>query len=432
MSTRVFWGEEQVLRKAQELGGCLVLYSGGLDGTYFLAQVAKLPGAVRCVPLVADLGWPAPLEAIAARARALTGDCIVEDAVSLFADEYVAPSIRANALYNGDYPLSASLSRPLLAELAARYARERGLRMVVHTSTVLQNSSVRMTKTLLRLDENLVVGMPSLMHETSRLEKAAFVAGTQVGEIFSDSASKDANLWCEETESADHLDPENGMDPEASYPPPATLPGQRDIALGFQNGLPSSLDGRPMRLCDLIKTLDDLGKSYGLGLFSGLEQCPLGPKRLEVRRASGAALIVAAHRALEMAVLDERTLATKRILELEWTNLASGGEWHSPARRAIDAYMESLSDRVEGTVTLRLAPHRFRVAGLSTPNRNYLSALEESSFSLEEAKGMDSLVSMLLFGETPVGAALEAGSGSAHEVAVQEDETVSVMVTKAL
>lgn len=398
MVKRIVWGESEVLARIRELGSCLTLYSGGLDSSYFLSQVARLPG-VRCLPLVADIGGYDNVQEVAAQARAIVGDCRICEAEEEFAEHFVAPAIHANALYNGDFPLSASLSRPLLATLAVRLARQEDIAMVVHTSTILQNSCPRMTRSILRLDDRIEVGMPNLFNDVSREHKMMVVGSSRHPDSSLGSASSDVNLWCEETESAGSVDPEQAMDPERVYPP-SQGPGveEQEAVIEFSQGLPCRLDGRELPLHKLIREVDELARRYDVGLFSGLEQTPLCTlKRLEVRRCGGAAVLVEAHRALESASLDERTLATKRFLEQEWVRLASAGEWFSPSKDAIDGFMTSLASGVSGTVRIRFAPYRFLIAGVVCDHPLYLTADEEDALRFEGETAEKRLLASLLF-----------------------------------
>lgn len=398
MTTRVIWGETDVLERISQLGSCLSLYSGGLDSSYFLFQVSRLPG-VRCLPMVADIGGYENVREVVEQARAIVGECHVCEAKEEFAEEFVAPAILANALYNGDFPLSASLSRPHLATLAVRLARQEDLAMVVHTSTILQNSCPRMTRSILRLDDRLEVGMPNLFNETTREHKMKVLGSSRHPNRSLGSASSDVNLWCEETETVEFIDPESSMDPEWVYPPsqqPEAPEAQAVIA--FRDGLPYALDGRELPLEALVREVDTLARRYDVGLFSGLEQTPLNTlKRLEVRRCGGAAVLIAAHRALECAALDERTLSTKRFLEQEWVSLISAGDWFSPLKDAIDGFMQSLAKGVTGEVTLRFAAYRFLVSGVRCEDPLYLTAKEEEALSFEGDNAEKRMLAALLF-----------------------------------
>jgi argininosuccinate synthase len=348
----------RVLTTLEEIKGAggriLVLYSGGLDGSFFLDWGRR--NGLDMLAAHVCTGDTDP--ARARRHAAVLGVPLIEAEVrDRFHDEYVAAAIRGNAYYQGRYPVGSSLTRPLMAETAAELARKHGCQVVLHTATYMQNTASRLTLGILALDPDLVVAAPFLSSAITREDKLLGLAGR--GLDFPDGVySIDANPWARVIECGTLEDPRNPL-PEIgvfSWTRDAwDTPGRpADLTLTFRDGLPVACEDEEVSLRSLVARLNQLGGRYGVGRFSGLEDVAFGVKNHEIREAPAAHVITTAHRALEGAVLSERELTLKAHLDNEWTNLIVSGHWHSRLARSVRAFADMMSAPVEGRVGLRL------------------------------------------------------------------------------
>jgi argininosuccinate synthase len=402
----IYFGLSEVMQALKEKHRCVFLYSGGLDGTHFLSEVSRLLPCTRVLPVIVDLGSGASLDSAVQIARKLTGDCIVFDGVEEFLSDFVKPAIICNGNYDSEYPLSASLSRPCLAGIAIRIANEREVDMVVHTSTAMQNSSVRLTKALRLLNSNISVGMPSYFDDPPRETKL-----DQVRELMpwkgSSSLSSDSNIWCSEVESLPGIDPECSVDIHPYLGITGLEQGSRTIQLRFESGIPVELEGERQDLAKLIHNLNEIGKDHGIGYYSWLEATPLGGKRLETRLCPAAAILFKAHKMAESGTLTENELNVKRTLDNEWVRLASRGDWYSPLKLAIESFASSLSSRVSARIELQLQNGSISLLSVTSENHSYLRMRDEESLS-QVLRGAGpaayrELFARLLFGDPRTG-----------------------------
>ncbi|PWW60405.1 argininosuccinate synthase domain-containing protein [Actinokineospora spheciospongiae] len=348
-------------------GKCVLLYSGGLDSSYFMWWAAQR--GIDLVALSVRLGAPDDPDAdgLAALPDELGHPLRVVDATEAFVEEHVRPAIRANCLYQGIFPVSSTLSRPLMARIAVDLAREVGADCVVHTAEFHQNSCARFNNSIRALAPELVVGNPLLEERISRPEKLRALAGA-VGERGIHSV--DANIWARVIENGE-LDSVANRVPEHVFAwtrgPGRSTREPEELVLGFTGGVPTSLDGRALPLRDLLTELNARAGGFGIGRFNGVEDTRYGHKNHEVREAPAAAVVLAAHRHLEQVVLTGTELRVKAALDHEWTDLVVAGGWYSTLRAALDRFQERISLPVHGEVGVVLAPGSAYVSWVDSP-----------------------------------------------------------------
>jgi argininosuccinate synthase len=363
----------------------LLLYSGGLDTSVMLKWIQDRYHA-EVVCLTVNLGQPgedyAVIEDKARRLGAL--ECHVIDAREEFARKYIAPAIKANALY-GDYPLFTALGRPLIAKLAVDHARRTGCDTIAHGCTGKGNDQVRIEATVATLGPELKVIAPVRSWQMGREEEIAYAkehgipikgshpAGTEVAPY-----SIDDNLWGRSSEGRwiEDLDhpPEDDVfqlvtRPEQAPDEPQTL------TLGFERGLPIALNGEPTELVPLIEAAADIAARHGVGIVDHIEDRIVGLKVRDIYEAPAAALILPAHRELERLVGTIHQNQFKPQLDRQWAYLVYAGLWWEPLRVNLDAYMDSVNDRVTGTVGLKLYKGHARVITRESPHAVYDAAL---------------------------------------------------------
>jgi argininosuccinate synthase len=369
----------------------LLLYSGGLDTSVMLKWIQERYHA-EVVTLTVNLGQPGEdYGVIEGKARQIGAvECHVVDAREEFANEYVAPAIKANALYGGGYPLFTALGRPLIAKLAVEYARRSGCDTVAHGCTGKGNDQVRIDATVATLAPELKVIAPVREWAMGREEEIAYArehgipvkGGTEVVPY-----SIDDNLWGRSSEGRWIEDLAHAPDEDVFQlvTPPRLAPDDpQRIELEFERGLPVALDGERLSLFELIERAGEIGARHGVGIVDHIEDRIVGLKVRDIYEAPAAAIILPAHRELEKLVCTIHQNQFKAGLDHHWAYLVYAGLWWEPLRGDLDAYMESVNAQVSGTIGLELYKGTARVITRSSPNAVY----DQSLASFSESGGL--------------------------------------------
>jgi argininosuccinate synthase len=360
----------------------LLLYSGGLDTSVMLKWIQDSYGA-EVVCLTVNLGQPGEdYGVIEGKALALGAlECHVVDAREEFAREYLAPAIRANALYGGGYPLFTALGRPLIAKLAVEHARAAGCDTIAHGCTGKGNDQVRIEATVATLAPELKVIAPVRSWQMGREEEIAYARehGIPVkGGTEATPYSIDDNLWGRSSEGRWIEDLEHA--PEDDVFQLVTRPEQapdkaETIELGFEAGLPVSLDGQRLGLVELIERVAEIAARHGVGIIDHIEDRIVGLKVRDIYEAPAAAVILPAHEDLERLVCTIHQNQFKPQLDHQWAYLVYAGLWWEPLREDLDAYMGRVNERVTGTIGVKLYKGHARVVTRSSPNAVYDASL---------------------------------------------------------
>lgn len=387
---------------------CIVLYSGGLDSSYFLWW-ARHQG-IDVLALHIHLGPGEINPEVADTATQLGAELHAYDRTDRFVNHYVAPAIQAHALYQNQFPVCSSLSRPLMAAEAVRLAADADVNCIVHTSTFVQNSATRFNVSLRALAPHLMIGNPFIREPIARQHKLAQLQAAGVP-TRSSVYSIDENLWGRVIECGELDDPGCPIPEHVFLRTCHAVDAPRtscDVTLRFEAGLPVALDGVSLPLRELVVRLNDLGGTYGVGRFNGLEDTPLGLKNHEVREAPAAAAIFTARAALERAVLTQREARVKSQMDYEWTELVTNGGWYTPLKEALEACILRLSRYVSGDVVLQYAPGHVFVRATRAPHAPHLwntQAVAEpwfEAFSYREFFEISTLAHRLRLTHTPV------------------------------
>ena len=396
----------------------VLAFSGGLDTTCSIAWLKEDYGFDEVVAVLVDVGQAFDLEESIARGKAAgASDIILVDRKEFFADEVVARAIKANALYEGRYPLVSALSRPVIAEAVASIAEEIGAEAVVHGCTGKGNDQLRFELAFKANYPGVRVIAPLRDHMWAREDEVAFALerGIPVSQTVESPFSIDENLFGRSIEAGVLEDAWNAPpeEPYALTSSPADAPPATEVVIGFEQGIPVSLDGETLPLADLIATLNKLAGVYGIGRIDMIENRAVGIKSREVYEAPAAMVLIEAHRSLEDLVLTKDELRTKRVLETRWTELVYDGLWFSRLRPSIDAFVDSTQEVVTGEVRVKLAPG----AAVVTGQRSELALYSESlasyaageTFPHEAAEGFIKITSL----ETELLARLARGRATA-------------------
>jgi argininosuccinate synthase len=360
------------------VGRVLLLYSGGLDTSVMLHWIQDRYDA-EVVTLTVELGQPGEdYEAVTSKARQLGAlDTIVVDAREEFARDYVLPAIKANALYGGGYPLFTALARPLIAKLAVAQARASGCDTVAHGCTGKGNDQVRIDGTVAALDPELKILAPVRDWSMGREEELAYARDNGIplkGGTAISPYSIDDNLWGRSSEGREieDLAAPASDDVFQLVTRPEEAPDEAQLLrVGFQRGVPVSLDGEPLGLVELIERAAEAGQRHGVGIVDHIEDRIVGLKVRDLYEVPAAAILLTAHRDLEKLVSTIHQNNFKRALEDKWAYLCYAGLWLEPLRLDLDAYMESANGQVTGEVTVKLFKGSASVVARSSPHALY-------------------------------------------------------------
>ncbi|HEY5977662.1 MAG TPA: argininosuccinate synthase [Solirubrobacterales bacterium] len=384
----------------------LLLYSGGLDTSVMLKWIQDSYEA-EVVCLTVNLGQPGEdYEVIAEKAKRLGAlECHVVDAREQFAEEFLVPAIKANALYGGGYPLFTALGRPLIAQLAVDHARSSGCDTIAHGCTGKGNDQVRIEATVATLAPELKTIAPVRSWQMGREEEIAYArehgipvkGGTEVTPY-----SIDDNLWGRSSEGRwiedlEHA-PEDDVFQLVTRPEEAPDEPQA-IAVTFEAGVPVAVDGERLGLVDLLERVAEIGGRHGVGIVDHIEDRIVGLKVRDIYEAPAAAILLTAHQELEKLVSTIHQNQFKSDLDRHWAYLVYAGLWWEPLRGDLDAFMDSANSQVTGTIGLKLYKGSVRVVTRSSPNAVYdadLASFAESGglFSQSASPGFIELWSL--------------------------------------
>jgi argininosuccinate synthase len=389
-----------------EVRRVLLLYSGGLDTSVMLKWIQDRYGA-EVVCLTVNLGQPgedyAVIEDKAKRLGAL--ECHVVDARERFANDFVVPAIKANALYGGGYPLFTALGRPLIAELAVEYARRSGCDTIAHGCTGKGNDQVRIEATVATLAPELKTIAPVRSWQMGREEEIAYArkhgipvkGGTEAAPY-----SIDDNLWGRSSEGRWIEDlghaPEDDVFQLVTRPEEAPDEAET-VTVEFEAGVPVALNGERLGIVDLLEAVAEIGCRHGVGIVDHIEDRIVGLKVRDIYEVPAAAILLPAHQELEKLVGTIHQNQFKPGLDQKWGYLVYAGLWWEPLRADLDAYMGAVNAQVSGTIGLKLYKGSVRVVTRSSPNAVYdadLASFAESGglFSQTASPGFIELWSL--------------------------------------
>jgi argininosuccinate synthase len=374
----------------------LTLFSGGLDSTYVLKELAR-KHCGEIFALTVDLGDDVNREDIAALAARFGAKSIVIDGREIFAQDAVLPALRCNARYMSMYPISASLSRPIICRFAVDLARKNGCDAIIHTANQSQNSLRRLNGALAQLGFNGFYGSPYEYSAVSREQKMEELRNIGLDSFRARGTSGDSNLWCREFESGSLDNPEtfhaaeNLFDWSITQPPADVV---ETISVTFREGTPVALDGVDMSLVELIAQANRRVGRFGIGRFSGLEHLECGEKVLEVREAPAAHLLMDAYRHLETASLDSELLREKLSLEQIWVREAVEGRWYGNLRTAAEQFIKETAKQISGMVQYELRAGAADVCSICATKPLYLTNRDAWEKEAARRRGSRSLRSM--------------------------------------
>ncbi|WP_028477460.1 argininosuccinate synthase [Nocardia sp. CNY236] len=338
----------------------VLAYSGGLDTSVAISWIGKETGA-EVVAVAVDLGQGGE-DMNVVRQRAL--DCgavesIVVDARDEFADEYCLPTIQANALYMGQYPLVSAISRPLIVKHLVEAAKAHGANTVAHGCTGKGNDQVRFEVGIGALAPELTVTAPVRDYAWTREKAIAFAEenALPINVTKKSPFSIDQNVWGRAVETGFLEDLWNAPTKDVydyTSDPTVNFEAPDELVVSFSKGVPVAIDGRPVSVLEAIVELNHRAGRQGVGRLDMVEDRLVGIKSREIYEAPGALTLIAAHQALEHVTIERELGRYKRQVEQRWGELAYDGLWFSPLKRALDAFIGDTQHHVSGDIRMVL------------------------------------------------------------------------------
>jgi argininosuccinate synthase len=374
----------------------VLAYSGGLDTSVAIPWLKEKYGA-EIIAVTLDLGQGRELNQIRERAMS-TGAirCHVLDVREEFARDYILPALQADALYEERYPLATALSRPLIARKLVEIARMENAGAIAHGCTGKGNDQVRIDVSARAIDPDIEVIAPAREWGMTRPEEIAYARARNVSvpTTIASPYSTDQNLWGRSIECGVLEDPWNEPpdDIYALTKAPADAPDvPAYVEIGWQDGVPATVNGVEMPLVELIDSLETIAGVHGVGRIDMVENRLVGIKSREVYEAPAALLLHQAHRELEGFVIPRDLQRVKLRLSQDYADLVYNGLWFSPTRSAIDAFVQDVQRRVTGAIRLKLYKGSCRVVGRKSPFALYEHGLatydEGDTFDHSAAEG---------------------------------------------
>lgn len=353
----------------------VLAYSGGLDTS--VATMWLKEQGYEVITMTADVGQQVDLEAAKQKAlKSGASKAYVMDLKQEFVKEFVWPALKANAMYQGTYPLNSALSRPLIAKVMAMVAKKENAGAVAHGCTGKGQDQVRIEVCTNALNPELDVLAPVRDWHFSREAEMEYAQAHDIPVMATTASpySIDENIWGRSIECGILEDPWNEPPADAytlTVDPWNAPDHQEFVEITFEKGNPVALNGEAMDGPSLIQTLNEQAGKHGVGRIDMVEDRLVGFKSREVYECPAAMTLIAAHKALETLTLDKKVLASKKELEVKYAELTYEGYWYSPLKEAIDSFVDTTQEYVNGVVKVRFYKGQAVVRGMKSPNSIY-------------------------------------------------------------
>lgn len=355
----------------------VLAYSGGLD-TSVCVKILQEKYACDVVTVTVDVGISeGELREAEEKAKKLGAEHYTLDAKDEFVNEYIFRSIKANGQYEG-YPLSTALARPLIAHKVVDIAKKKGAECLAHGATGKGNDQFRFEAVFRTQAPDMRIIAPIREGNMTRKESVAYAKKHGIAVSAEKPFSVDENLWGRSIEGG-MLENPGSIAPEEIFQwTKQTSDVSETIEIGFEKGVPVSLNNKRIEGVKLIGELNSLAGSHGIGRIDIIEDRIIGLKARENYECPAAVVLLAAHKDLERLVLSREELKFKEYIDLKWGELVYRGLWNEPLRKALDAFIDQTQMRVSGSVKLELGAGAYRV--IARESENALYSEDEVSF----------------------------------------------------
>ena len=384
----------------------VLAYSGGLDTSVIIPWLKENYGGCEVIACCADIGQGDELKAVHDKAlRSGASKCFILDLTEEFLTDYVWPTLKAGAVYEGKYLLGTSFARPLIAKKLVEIAKQEGAEAIAHGATGKGNDQVRFELTVKALAPNMGIIAPwrewDLLSRTQEIEYAK----KHNIEISSDNKkySMDRNIWHLSHEGSDLEDPWNAPHNEMmliSKAPEDAADKPEEVTLDFEKGIPVAVNGEKLGAVELLTKLNEIGARNGVGIVDICENRLVGMKSRGVYENPGGAILYYAHRELEYLCLDRATYHFKETAAIRFGELVYDGMWFCQLREALSAFVDSTQETVTGTVKLKLYKGNIMSAGskseYSLYNQEFVTFEEDDVYNQADAGGFINLFGLPL------------------------------------
>lgn len=374
----------------------ILVYSGGLDTSVCIPMMREDYGFDHVVTATIDVGQPAAdIKEAEEKAKALGTEHYTIDAKDEFARDFIFPAIKANADYEG-YPLSTSIARPLIGLKAVETAKKAGAEAFCHGCTGKGNDQFRIEFVMRAFMPEAKIIAPMREKNMTRTWEIEYAKrkGVPVSQSVDKIWSIDENMWGRSIEGG-RLEEPDYVAPEGIFKwtksPQAAPDHPVDIELGFEVGVPMSIDGQPLSPAKLVVEMNRLAGEHGVGRIDMMEDRMMGLKVRENYECPGAVTILKAHKALEALVCTKDELRFKSMVDIEWGKLVYEGLWFDPFKEDLDAFIDKIQERVTGTVKMRLYKGNASVIGRASKYALYseeMASFDTNSFDQSKMAGM--------------------------------------------
>ena len=384
----------------------VLAYSGGLDTSVIIPWLKENYGGCEVIACCADIGQGDDMQAIHDKAlRSGASKCYILDLTQEFLEDYVWPTLKAGAVYEGKYLLGTSFARPLIAKHLVDVAKKEGADAIAHGATGKGNDQVRFELTVKALAPNMAIIAPwrewDLLSRTQEIEYAK----AHNIEIPTDNKkySMDKNIWHLSHEGSDLEEPWNEPHNEmmlVSQAPENAKDEAEYVTIDFEKGNPVAVNGKKMGAVELLTALNEIGARNGVGIVDICENRLVGMKSRGVYENPGGAILYYAHRELEYLCLDRATFHYKEGVAIRFGELVYDGMWFCQLREALTAYVDSTQETVTGTVKLKLYKGNIMSAGAKSPyslyNQEFVTFEEDHVYNQADAEGFINLFGLPL------------------------------------
>ena len=357
----------------------VLAYFGGLDTSVIIPWLKEHYEGCEVIAVAADVGQGTELEGLEEKAiKTGASKLYIEDLSKEFVEDYIFPTLKAGAKYEGEYLLGTSFARPIIAKRITEIALKEGADAIAHGCTGKGNDQVRFELSIKAFAPQMPVIAPWRVWEfKSRDDEIDYAESHNIPLRISRETnySKDKNLWHLSHEGLDLEDPANepqyekilemGVTPEQAPDAPEY------VTIGFEKGIPVAVNGEKMDGVALIEKLNGLGGKHGVGILDMVENRLVGMKSRGVYETPGGAILYFAHEMLEQLCLDKNTQHMKQKLALDFADLVYNGLWYTPLREALSAFVDKTQETVTGTVKVKLYKGNITGAGMTSPYSLY-------------------------------------------------------------
>ncbi|MBR6644216.1 MAG: argininosuccinate synthase [Clostridia bacterium] len=394
----------------KEVKKIALAYSGGLDTSIIIPWLKETYPGCEVIAISADVGQGTELDGLEEKAiKTGASKLYIEDLKEEFITDYIYPTLKAGAVYEGEYLLGTSFARPIIAKRIVEIAKAEGCDSICHGCTGKGNDQVRFELTIKAFAPEMNIIAPWRVWDIkSRDEEIDYAEAHNVPLKINRETnySKDKNLWHLSHEGLDLEDPANepqynkpgflelGISPEQAPDTPTY------ITLDFEKGIPTALNGEKLSPVALVEKLNKLGGENGIGLVDIVENRLVGMKSRGVYETPGGTILYRAHKVLETLTLDRETTHYKELIASKYAEIVYYGQWFTPLREALDAFVDETQKNVTGTVKLKLYKGNLINAGVTSPYSLYDEEIatfdEDEVYNQYDAEGFINLFGLPL------------------------------------